>query len=163
MGESIIKAGSRIMVMRYNSVSGVDFVKAHNDVTATQGACWMLKLGHKIPSSSLNQTIDAGGALILRTPKKEGDKYFLCRLLGYHQGSPTDEMKYPTYYEQIFQGDPQAKDGSWIRIGEINQLNCDVARGLKLLKNDKPLHQALAETRTVVLYVYSDSEIVLAE
>ena len=53
--------------------------------------------------------------------------------------------------------------GSWIQITSMHELSEDAEKSLRLDSNDRRLFDVLQETRTVIMKVYAENEILTIE
>lgn len=158
----IVEKGRKLVVFRYKPYMNYDFVSAHKECISKYGNVWILKIGKQISSATMEYMCDDKRGLILRSPKSHGGKMYFCQCSAYKFGEPTKEMKYPTYYSEI-RNSEGTLGGSWIQITSIYELNKEAEKALRLDSNDRILSDVLQETRTVIMKVYAEKDILTIE
>lgn len=157
-----IKARERILVLRFSTYKGYDFIEEHRNIINHNGAVWMLKLGKPVPSRTLNSILSESAGLILKAPKSVGGKYYYCQMLDAQNRKPNDEMRYPDYYKQLLDDMYWlSMDGTWIKVNKFIELDEGTIASFKLISNDRLLDDVLSQTRTTMLYAYSERTIVI--
>lgn len=155
-----IKAGEKLLVLRFNNYKDYDFIEEHKRIIGTDGIVWILKLGKPVPDKTLNNILLGSAGLILKAPKSLGGKYYYCQMLDAQNMKPKDGMNYPAYYKELLEDMFwHSMDGTWIKVNEFIELNEEVISGLKLVSNDHRLDDVLSMTRTTMLYAYSERTI----
>lgn len=158
----IIDKGKELVVFRYKPYKNYDFISAHQECISKYGSVWILKIGKQISATTLEYMCDDKRGLVLRAPKSHGGKMYFCHCSAYKYGEPTEEMKYPAYYSEIRDSEGYLK-GSWIQITSMHELSEDAEKSLRLDSNDRRLFDVLQETRTVIMKVYAENEILTIE
>lgn len=152
----------KLVVIRVSSYQQFNFIEEHQKVLNKKGTVWMLKLGKLIPRTSLDEIINGKRTIILRAPKKAGGDLYLCNVLEVSYAEPSDSSLCPKYYEEMKNSCIwDSFEGTWFLLDSIKRIDEKYYPHFKLLKNDKYLMDVLNETRTSVLYVYCDTELVL--
>lgn len=156
----MIEKKTPVLVLRYNSYRNCDFIEEHKNIITNSGSVWMVKLGKKIPESSLNTFQEAGGNLLLKSPKKAGDRFYYAHMSGFSNGKPKADYIYPEYYAKIIEESCEyTLDGTWIRIDELFEVKDEYIDHFHLIKNGSSLRAIINATRTSTLYVESDCDL----
>lgn len=154
-----IKQNQNLLVFRYKPFQSFDFIKEHKRCLDKVGNVWILKLGKYIKKETLDDICYNGGGLILREPKSLGGRMYFCECTGYILGKPNNGMNYPEYYKFLLEEYPDL-DGTWLQISSIHELPKESERLFKLKSNDRILADVINETRTVVIKVYANSDMI---
>ncbi len=150
----------KMIAIRFLSLNHYDFIQEHRNVMETYNHVWMLKTGKYIPSSVMGDVLTQGGIIILKAPKSVGGKYYRAHYSEFLQGIPNKGMVYPKYYRSIPENYEKDKlDGTWMKIDSIEDVDEDYVSHLRLYSNDKLLSDVIGQTRTSVMYVYSDEDV----
>lgn len=156
----IIEQGSKLLVLRFRDYKKYSFIDEHSLLASIHNGVWMLKLGKTIPASSLDATVGATKLLLLKAPKSTGGQIYVSSCTKYHNGLPAPTDIYPKYYDEMLSEYYWlSNDGTWFMLGSIKPLEQEYYSSLLLLKNGKPLMQAINETRTVYMLVQNNSPI----
>lgn len=157
-----IKAREKLLVLRFSTYKDYNFIEEHRRVIKDNGAVWILKLGKPVPAKTLCNILLESAGLILKAPKSIGGKYYYCQMLDAQNRKPTDEMKYPSYYEQLLADMYRlSMDGTWIKVNKFIELDKKSISSFKLISNDHQLDEVLSQTRTTMLYAYSERTITI--
>ena len=149
----IIKKDSPILILRVSSYRSFDFVGEHSKALEQGNGVWLLKTGKLIPEKALNSIIEAGGVIILRTPKKQGGQWYLSSFDQYHIGKPTLEMNYPSYYKLLCaQWEIDSLYGTWLHIYDLHEISENMVSHLALCANAHSVLEVINTTRTAYLY-----------
>ena len=152
-----MESNSKMLVFRYKNFKGYDFVNEHNNILENNGYTWILKLGNKIKEKSIKSVIDSTGILLLKAPKKDGGNTYMCKVVEFQNGKLDEENIYPQYYKEIREENQLVElDGSWFKIISMKKISEEAYMSLKLCNNNRKLIDVINETRTVIMYVYSD-------
>ena len=143
------------ILFRYKPVLKYDFISEHASILASHGKVWVWKIGKPLSINIAQNVINRGGGLILKSPKKDGDKYYHCKLTGIREKKPEEDYLYPAYYQkiQISEYGPVAT-GFWFCIESINELMPEEIERLYLCSNNRKVVDVIKETRTVIMRVY---------
>lgn len=143
------------ILFRFKPFSNKDFIDEHNAVLKKYGKVWVWKVGKPIPTHTVRAVIENDGGLILKSPKKDGDRYYYCHLIDYIQEKPTDSHLYPKYYEQIQVSEFEPWDSeSWFCIDSLDEVTPQEVEQLCLCSNNRKVVDVIKETRTVIMRVY---------
>lgn len=155
-----IKAKEKLLVLRFSTYKDFDFIEEHRQIINNNGAVWMLKLGKPVPDRTLREILLGSAGLILKAPKSIGGKYYYCQMLDAQNMKPNNEMKFPEYYKKLLEDMFWlSMDGTWIKVNNFIELEKEVIPSFKLMSNDRPLDDVLSQTRTTMLYAYSERTI----
>ena len=160
----IIPADKCIMAIRFAQYRNVDFINELETLITKFGSAWMLKVGRKIPESSLNRMMEESRLIILKAPKVVGGEYFIASCASFHNGNPLPDFRYPIYYSEMIRSSTDNEftfDGTWLEITEIKPLPTSALEHMKMLKSDKKLDDVIRGTRTSTLYAICRQEIAL--
>lgn len=152
----MIEANKPVLVIRYNCFKDFDFILEHCKLLQEGGHVWMLKVGKKIPITSLENFEEAGGQLILKSPKRLGNRYYYAHMTKYKHGSPSADMKFPSYYHAMTEESyDYTLDGTWLQIDDLFEISDKDVDYFHLIKNGAALRDIINATRTSTLYVES--------
>ena len=153
----MIEAKKPVLVVRYNCFRDFDFIDEHSRILQEAGHVWMLKVGKKIPLLSLRNFEEAGGHILLKSPKKLGNRYYYAHMVQYRHGSPGEDMCYPSYYHAMTEESyDYTLDGTWLQFDKLFEINDESIDHFHLIKNGAALRDIINATRTSTLYVESD-------
>lgn len=157
-----IVAKEKLLVLRFSIYKKYDFIYEHELIIQREGAVWLLKLGKKVTNRALEDIMNSSCGLILKAPKAYGGKLYYCRMLDAKNMTPTEDMLYPQYYNELVQDMFWfSLDGTWIKVDSFVELDENTVSKLRLVSNDKPLEEVFMQTRTTTLYAYSTEDIIL--
>ena len=164
----VLTQGNTCLLIRYNTYHDYDFILEHQKIIQQVGYVWMLKLGKKIPEKSVRRVINSGGTVLLRAPKKEGGGLYAAQILDVQYS--IEEKAYPTYYNEILSNsmsellyNMHASEKTWLKIVNLNPIDDIYKTHFRLQKNGKPLLDVLDSTRTAVMYVYPDIDMLFPD
>lgn len=147
----MIEANTPMLLCRVYDYKFNDFIAKHIEVLVKYNEVWMLKSGKTISSTRLKSVLDAGGFIILKTPKRGSDKFYLCMVDKVSYTKPVNAKLYPDYYEQYMQ--ENGWSGQWFRIRSIHELMMDDVNKLKMVVNDKFVTDVVDRTQASFMYV----------
>ena len=157
-----IRANKKMLVLRYSPYKKYDFIHEHEKIIDKYGCVWLLKLGKPVPDIALKEILEGDSGLILKAPKKDGGSYYYCHMLSAQNTNVKREMRYPDYYNELMNELYwYSFTGTWIKIKKFILLEPDEIKHLKLVSNNKDLVEVLGQTRTTMLYAYSDNDLIL--
>ena len=155
-----IKKQNPVLILRISNFRSFSFVEEHTKLLAAGEGVWILKTGKLIPEKALSSIIEAGGTLFLRTPKKQGGRWYLSHFDKYRIGEPSSDMNYPAYYQLLCsQEEIQSLYGTWKQKKKIEEVGEDVVSHLTLRANGHSVLDIINTTRTAYLYAESDVNI----
>lgn len=159
-----IQKDTSFLLIRFNNYKMVDFIAEHQSIIKKDGFVWMMKGGKQQDQSKISKLIDNKGYLILRAPKKAGGDYYIAHILESYNGSPTTEMNYPTYYNDMVEDESlwsfDSLVGTWFRVDFIKRIPKDQIKHIKLVSNGKMAEEVLNASMTSTMYVKNDESIV---
>ena len=160
-----IKANQKMLLLRYSNYKKYNFIEEHVKTLAEKGTVWMLKIGKNIPENKLKDIYDEGGVLVLRSPKADGSKYYKIEVRSCLNGDPNCEMVYPDYYEDMLDDEDMwgmdTMDGTWFEVSSIKELPDGASSHFWLISNGKKVEDVLSSTRSSMIYIKSDKDIVI--
>ena len=160
-----IKKNTAMLLFRFRNYKQNDFIKEHLDILSTKGYVWMLKIGKKTSEEKLHQILDEGGWMVLRSPKSNGSKMYIAQYTEFQCEEPRD-MTYPSYYAELLNQEDNYEYYSentvfqWFRINQIVSLPGDISKYFVLAKTATPVNDVISTTRTAVMFIMNDEEVV---
>ena len=152
----IIEKGINILLFRFKDYRRYSFIEEHTQVLNEEGHVWILKSG-KIPDvRKLERIKDDGGFIILKTPKAEGNNYYLAQFDSMSNNGP-DDNAYPSYYKSYL--DEENNNGIWIRITRLTKIKKEIINRLVLANGEKPVLDVINKTMTSFMFVKTTDEI----
>lgn len=143
-----------VMVIRFGEFEGLSFIEEHKNIIDKNGDVWMLKLGRNPYKKALVKFEDNDAKIILCSPKKRGNKLYLCDVCGYWLGKPKENFVFPNYYHNILDEYGENRlEGTWINISGIHEIPMEDYEKIILVSNEKKLIDVINETRTSIMYV----------
>ena len=125
----IIEKGINILLFRFKDYRRYSFIEEHTQVLNEEGHVWILKSG-KIPDvRKLERIKDDGGFIILKTPKAEGNNYYLAQF---------DSMS---------------------NNGRLTKIKKEIINRLVLANGEKPVLDVINKTMTSFMFVKTTDEI----
>lgn len=156
----VIRKADKILVLRFKNYKRFDFISEHEKVAEKEGRVWLFKLGANVPAQKLQEILADSRGLILKSPKASGGKYYYCKMIDAVNTSPNSEMVYPEYYKFLMKDMFWLSlNGTWICVNSFHEIKPAFASKLRLISNDRPLDEVIAQTRTTMLYVYASEDL----
>ena len=151
-----------VIVLRVNDYKNHLFIEEHKRIIERNSYVWMLKIGRPLAEKSINTVLSDGGNLILKEPKKDGGKYYFCKIDTVEQGPVKADYVYPEYYNDF---DPYEIPlrGTWIKIRGIVQIDDSELEYFELIKGRKKMTDIVNSTRSPILFVQSRKSFVEVE
>lgn len=106
----------KMMLFRYSNYRRTDFIAEHKKVISQNGYAWMLKAGKKSSTEKIDRVLTDGGYLILKSPVKEGNNYYVAIFDSFMENTPDDKNGYPEYYKNFMDDMYDALAYQWFRI-----------------------------------------------
>lgn len=160
-----ISMETKMLVMRYADFHEYDFIAEHKNIIVSNGNVWLLKIGKIIPQTKIDELYQEGGVLLLKGPKASGGKYYALQVVDIHTGTPNKNMVYPKYYEKIVLDENmwavESLFGNWFKVSNIIEVPSDMIGHIFLASNRKNVEDVLSSTRSSMVYVVSDKELML--
>ncbi len=153
----------KMLLFRYSNYRRTDFIAEHNKVISKNGYSWMLKAGKKSSTDKIDRVLADGGYLILKSPIKEGNNYYVAIFDSFVENNPDDKNGYPEYYKYFMDDMYDALAYQWFRIRGIYRMDASQADKIVLQTNNKRIPEVLETTRTAVMFVQSTDIIRLEE
>lgn len=149
----IISKDHPVLVLRVSNYRSHDFIVEHQKMLLSHGQVWMLKIGKNIPIRSLKEVSEAGGILLLKTPKQQGSKWYVAHMMEYYHGSPNNTMDHPDYYlNMMVNSEEVSLNGTWIKIDKLFEVSEHLVDEFTLIANGHSLKEVINSTRTSFLY-----------
>ena len=152
-----IKQGADLLLLRYNDYKKYDFIEEHQKIIDEHGFTWIYKIGRSITKRKLKKVMNESGQLLLRSPKTKGGKIYISPILEYAYGMPKNDYVFPEYYQELVADDRewrmQSLEGSWLKIGTIEEVPIEESKKIRLISNGKPVLEVLDATMSSMLYV----------
>ena len=145
----------KMMLFRYSNYRRTDFIAEHKKVISQNGYAWMLKAGKKSSTEKIDRVLTDGGYLILKSPVKEGNNYYVAIFDSFMENTPDDKNGYPEYYNNFMDDMYDALAYQWFRIRNIYRMEAVEADKIVLQTNNKKISEVLETTRTAVMFVQS--------
>ena len=158
----IIPEKTQMLLLRYSNYGKNNFIEEHLKVIRESGFVWMMKIGKRTNIIKINEVLEQGGYLVLKSPKRDGEKYYLARFVEVKECPPDDDNHTPKYYTDIYR-DGLLADASaqTFKLVEVTELNDELVRTLRLKLNGKPVSEVIKETRTSVMFIENDKELIV--
>lgn len=147
----------KAIVLRINYFKDYDFVEAHNNAL-TNGKVWVLKIGKTIPEKRLKSLKEENGYIVFRTDKKHGSRFFIAKFVDYCIGSPTKDMRYPDYYQEMISMLSYSRDvsdsGSWLQIEKIKEMDIEQINSLVMDNSSEKVCKLLERCSSSFVYAH---------
>lgn len=156
----VIKERSKMLLFRYSNYRRTNFIEEHKAIIEAAGYSWLLKAGKKSDMNKLNTIKEDGGAFVLKSPVKDGNKYFICFFTEVTNEEPPDTT-YPEYYNDFLDDNYDFDGGQWFKVTALQELPDKYLDTLLLQKNDRKVVDVLPTTRTAVMFITNNKKIVL--
>ncbi len=156
----IIPPNSNMMLFRYNDYARTNFITEHQKIVDQYGYVWMMRLGKRTSPEKLKSVTESGAHIILKSPKKNGDHYYLAHYLEIISELPDDSIHMPAYYSKLIQ-DGYLYDTSVqvFKVDYILEMTPEQASCLRLSLNGKPVYEVIKQTRTAVMFIENQEQI----
>ena len=150
----IIPENTEMMLFRYSNYHGFSFIEEHMKVVSNSGYVWMLKTGRKSKVDLYIPQKD-NTYLVLKSPKSEGSKYYISKVLEIKDTEPLEKL-YPEYYAQFRKTIFYHHDEQWFKLKWIKEIDQKDANSLTLIRSGKKVSEVVSQTRTAFLFVKNE-------
>lgn len=158
----VIKANTDILLFRYSKYAQYNFLTEHTKILEKEGCVWILKAGRKTNETSIRNILSQGGGLVLKSPKSEGGKYSFCCYDCYSTERPEVSL-FPSYYSEFIDSQYNDTEHQWFRVVKIVDMDENQIKSLRVKKNSKKVCETIKTTRTSVMFVYNDRNLIFEE
>ena len=152
----MIKKNADLLLLRYSDYRGHDFIQEHQHIIDRYGYTWVFKIGRGITEYKLKKVIRESGQLLFRAPKAKGGKIYISSILEYAYGQPKADYVFPKYYVEMLEDEREwqisSLEGSWLKIGAIEELPVEISKRMKLISSGKPMLDVLDSTMSSMIY-----------
>lgn len=160
----VIPIGTRMMLFRFSNYKQYSFIDEHLKTIENKGFVWMMKIGKRTNQEKLNAIMGDGGFLILRSPIKDGGKFYICHFTEIKEDTIENYEYVPSYYAEIMDDiDFYGRGYQLFKVLWIKPLPDAYAEYLVLQLNGKRVSEIIKETRTAVMFVKNEKAIELPE
>lgn len=151
------------LFIRLTNYEDYSFIKEHEKVIKEKGHVWILKIGQKVNPTYLKKVIEEHGLLIMKTPAKEGHKFYACELKDIE---PKNIDVYPDYYKEFlyfngFDLDTFKEVGYWFMVEKMKHISDDIVEKFLVSSTKSNLLKVGKETRVVQMYVEPKEDVVI--
>ena len=160
-----IKKDTPHLFIRLNNYEHFNFIDEHKKCLEDKGYVWILKIGKTINRNYINDIIESGGGLIIKSTKKDGNQFYLCRVLS---ANPEDdkELYYPEYYNELFYYEGYnlndlKRNAYWFKIDSMIPIDYNIVDKFVVGKFNKRLTSLALETRVVHMYTKNKEDITI--
>ena len=154
-----LKAEESVLLIRVNDFEKYSFVDEHKKILKEHKNIWMLKTGRHLADRAL-RCLNNTGWLILKEPKKSGDKYYICTVDAANTGSINNNYIFPSYYEEMADNGTPLQ-GTWICISSLIAIPEEIVDKIELSKSHKKVKDVVNATRSPILYVESKTDLLI--
>ena len=159
----IIPPNTKMLLFRYNDYARKSFIDEHRAVINNNGYVWMMRLGKRTSPEKLRQVTEAGGFVVLKSPKKNGDHYYLAHYTDVASALPDDSKHMPDYYNKLIQEGYLYDTGVQVfKIDSIFDMTAEQISTLRLQLNGKPVDEVIKQTRTAVMFIENVEQLEIA-
>ena len=155
-----------MILFRYSNFRKHLFVDEHTRIIEEKGYAWMMKMGKRTSISKIEDIMNNGGYIVLKSPVADGNLFYIGRFIDFSEDLPGDEEHMPNYYKEIVE-DYAFWDAptQFFKIDKLIPLSSEYANSLILEKNKRKVTEVINETRTAVMYIENniDFDIALAK
>lgn len=155
----VVKENTDILLFRYSKYDHYDFLSEHKKILERTGCVWILKAGRKTNEISILDILSQGGMLVLKSPKSEGGRYSFCTFDLYSTETP-DSALCPSYYTEFIDSQYYETTYQWFRITKMLEMNDAQVNSLRVKKNGMKVSEIIQTTRTSVMFLYNDEDLV---
>lgn len=157
----IIPVKTQMLLFRFSNYGKNKFIDEHIKVLNDKGFVWMMKIGKRTNVDKINEILRQGGYLVLKSPVRDGEKYYLAQFTEVKECEPDEEYA-PEYYSDIYQ-DELLNGGTLqiFKIKRIEELNEKMVKHLRLKLNGRLVADVIKETRTSVMFIENDKELIV--
>ncbi len=143
------------LFIRLTNYEDYSFIKEHEKVIKEKGHVWILKIGQKVNPQYLSKVLEEHGLLIMKTPAKEGHKFYACELKDI---DPNNIDIYPEYYNDFlyyngYDIETFKEVGYWFKIDEMKEIPDSTVEKFEVSSTKSNLLKVGKETRVVQMYV----------
>lgn len=159
-----IEKDSLMLLFRYSNFRGYSFVEEHRKALKEKKYVWLLKLGKRSSVEKLTNVLNSGGWMVLRSPKAEGSRSYLCHFTEVSEELPKTNC-YPDYYKYVL---AEAKENEylnpnqyyqWFKVDLLKELGEKEAAQLYVANNKKFVDEVIGTTRTAVMFIKNGTSI----
>lgn len=159
----IIPPNTSMILLRYNDYAKTSFITEHKKVLDKSDYVWLMRLGKRTNPEKLNRVTEAGGYMVLKSPKKSGEHYYLAHYIDVVAELPDDSVHMPAYYSRLIDEGYLYDTGVQVfKVDYVVEMPIKQASCLKLQLNGKPISEVIKQTRTAVMFIENSKEIEIA-
>lgn len=152
----LIKKNTPMLLFRFNNYLDYSFVEEHKRILENEEYVWMMKTGRLCKQSRLDNVTENGAYIILKAPKKDGNKYYIGRYLEVVNYLPDDEQCMPAYYKHMKENvDLIGLEIQNFKLCTIEKVKNKDIEKLVLSINSRKVSEVISETRTAVMFIYN--------
>ena len=161
-----IEANTDMLLFRYRDYGKHDFILSHAEILQREGHVWFLKIGKRSDLNKIKRILNAGGWMILRAPKASGGMGYIAQFCDVSEETPSDHI-YPAYYEELLSEDydedfyGMQPTHQWFKLRMITEISKEDMSKLVLSQSEKKVDDVIGTTRTAVMFVKNQREIII--
>lgn len=139
-----------MFLFRFNNYKDLDFIDEHTKILQSKGYVWILKMGRTSNSRKITEIQKHGGYMVLKSPKKGGDFYYLTTFADCQTTQPDNKETYPAYYQELLD---DSVGRQWFKVNKLRLLNNNEIQALVLSKTKQPIVEVVGKTRTAFMFI----------
>lgn len=152
----MIEKNTPMLLFRYNNYFKYSFIEEHKKIIEKENYVWIMKIGRPCNQSRLDNVTNNGGHIILKSPRKDGDNYYIGKYVEVINSFPDKRQCMPNYYKCMEEkGELLGLKIQCFKVIKIEKLDSKDVEKIVMLVNDRKVSEVIAETRTAVMFVYN--------
>lgn len=158
-----IEANKNLLLFRYSNYRRTDFIGEHLQVIHKYGYTWLVKAGKRTSVEKIKKMMSDGGFVILKSPTKDGNKYYAAVCTEFLEDTPKEGEPFPLYYNDFLNDLYDVTTYQWFKVVDIYRIKEDQVDGMVLHQSNRKIVDVLGTTRTAVMFLNSTKDIQLDE
>ena len=139
------------LFFRYMNIRNRKFILEHRAVLINNGYTWIGKFGKKINRLKVGEIFQDhnAGVLLIRSPRSEGDRYYICQVLAFCFDEPKDGV-FPEYYNTDIE---KSDIDVWFKVSSINEVSDDIVDSFNCSSNNESIRKTSDKTMTSYMFI----------
>ena len=156
-----IKEGTSHLFFRYMNIRNMDFIQEHKNIISKNRYTWIGKYGKKINRLKVAEIFQENneGVLLIKSPRSEGSRYYICQILAFCFDEPTDGV-FPAYYNTDIE---KSDIDVWFKVSSIIEVSDDVVDSFICSSNNESIRKTSDKTMTSYMFIKTIKSIKIQE
>lgn len=156
-----IKENTSHLFFRYMNIRNKDFILEHRNVVSNIGYTWIGKFGKKINRLKVGEIFQENnkGVLLIKSPRSEGNRYYICQVLAFCFDEPKDGV-FPAYYNTDIE---KSDIDVWFKVSSIIEVSDDLVDSFICSSNNESIRETSDKTMTSYMFIKTIKSIKIME